>query len=133
MNASFGDNFALISPVNDSRPGKYLLRRAEDASVYPGLQKGEAISKSRYQGIVNFPTIFGTILIRILLKHNTTANLNRLRLYQSDYSLESIRRASHQSRSSQSLTVTEVLSNGTAVISTPDQILNLLAKIAPYN
>ena len=57
---SFGNNFANISPVNASKPGVYLVRRADHALVKPGLRLTVPKTYSKHQGIVKCPTTYVT-------------------------------------------------------------------------
>lgn len=78
--ARYGDNFANIGSVTNSTPGTYLMRTVDAAHAQPGLQlisdgacQGErAKYGSRYLGFINFPTTYGSLLIRILLRNNST-------------------------------------------------------------
>lgn len=132
----FGNNFANVDPVNVSTPGQYLLRRAEDAYVKPGLQvtttSADCIPK--YQGIVNFPTTYGTMLIRLLLKYNTTENLAAVHKYQNETSLVPVQRTLTQSDSSIAPVLSSYLTNGKLLLNNqPGLLLSTLASLAPSN
>lgn len=74
------------------------------------------------------------MLIRILVKQNTTADLNIIHGYQNTYNLTATPRTLTQPNSLQAPTLTlPVLNNGTLAGSPALQILQLLAKIAPFN
>ena len=117
--------------MNKSLPGKYLLRRADDVLQQPGLQI--APKGSEYQGYVNFPTTYGTMLIRILVKYNNTENLKIVHKYQSEYAINPIARVTTQSNTPAVPNVKKIFANGTRTISTASDILTLLAQVASFN
>lgn len=71
------------------------------------------------------------MLIRILVLTNTTEDLNIIHGYQRDYNISSTPRTLSQPKSLQAPKLTLDLLNGT--LSSPSQLLSLLARIAPYN
>jgi len=74
------------------------------------------------------------MLIRILVKQNTTADLNIIHGYQNTYNLTATPRTLTQPNSLQAPQLTlSFLNNGTLAGSPALQILQLLAKIAPFN
>jgi len=74
------------------------------------------------------------MLIRILVKQNTTADLNIIHGYQNAYNLTATPRTLTQPNSLQAPLLTlPFLNNGTLAGSPALQILQLLAKIAPFN
>ena len=133
----YGNNFAQLSLTNNSLPGKYLLRRSDDAGVAPGLQLTPSTPEalSAYQGVVNFPTTYGTSLIRLLLKQNTTANLDVVHRIQNETSLVTIPRQFSQQGSllPAAPAFTSALINGSLTGSSVQQRLQLLARVAAYN
>lgn len=144
---SFGNNFASLSPVTDSKPGKYLIRRSDDALVEPGLQlfdhgknrrsnstsHHEAMNDTLYEGAINYPTTYGTILIRILVKQNTTEDRDIVHGYQSQYSITPAPRTKMQPGTPSVPTVSTILNNATTNVTTASAILGVLAQIASYN
>ncbi len=143
---SFGDEVANIGIVNNNTPGTYLIRRADDIFTLPGYQAANSSSlatansstnaTSQYQGYVNLPTTYGTMLIRILLLANTTADLRAVQTWQNTSSLANVTRSVTLTNSSlpapndTGLT----LSNNTFLgINTPAKLLNLSARLLPYN
>lgn len=112
--------------MTNNKPGKYLIRRADDVAATIGLQPA---ASTQYQGVVNYPTTYGTILIRILVKQNTTDDLNIVHGYQSQYSITPIQRSTGDCAP----TVSNILNNATISVNDPLTILNVLAKIASYN
>jgi len=133
----YGNNFANIYPGNVSTPGQYLLRRAEDAYVPPGLQVTNVTTADcipKYQGVINFPGTYGTMLIRLLLKYNTTENLEIVNRYQNETSLIEVPRTLSRSDASTPSSWTTISKNGTLLLdSEPRQILSTLAAILPSN
>lgn len=72
-----------------------MIRRADDVLAEPGvvLAKDGKDVVSPYQGYVNLPTTHGTMLIRLFVKQNTTADLSVLHAYQNASSLVEISRS----------------------------------------
>lgn len=131
---SFGNIIAEIGSVNGNLPGKYLIRRADDEFTAPGYTPRNAStpSNSTYQGTVNLPTTYGTMLIRFLLAANTTSNLNTIHTYQNASSLSNVTRAVNSSITAPPLI--SLAPNGTfSGINTPAKLFNLSAAIVPYN
>ena len=88
---SFGNTIATIGIVNNDTSGDYLIRRADDVNGKPGFFNDSSIVQSsidslqdttKYAGVVNLPTTYGTILIRYLVLQNTTSDLNIIQKYQ---------------------------------------------------
>ena len=132
-NFRFGNNFANISPVNYSQSGVYLVRRADDALAQPGIEFPNPASYSKYQGIVNSPTTYGTLLIRLLLKYNTTENLNIVHQIQNQTKLVPVPRVIQQPYTLAAPAFTGSLINDSLTGTPPEQLLQLLSRIAVYN
>ncbi|KAM0801129.1 hypothetical protein BDR22DRAFT_972437 [Usnea florida] len=130
---TFGNNFANINPVNYSQPGVYLVRRADDALAQPGIEFPDPASYSKYQGIVNSPTTYGTLLIRLLLKYNTTENLNIVHQIQNQTKLVPVPRVIQQPNTLAAPPFTGSLINDSLTGTPPEQLLQLLSRIAAYN
>jgi hypothetical protein len=132
---SFGNVIANIGSVNGNPPGKYLIRRADDEFVAPGYtpRNANTTSNSTYQGTVNLPTAYGTMLIRFLLPANTTSDLNTIHIYQNASSLTNVTRAANGNFSA-APPLTSLVPNGTFLgIDTPAKLFNLSAALIPYN
>lgn len=132
---SFGNQFAEISVVNHSPAGQYLIRRADDALVQPGFQV-TTITKDcipKYQGIINFPTTYGSLLVRILLRHNTTEDLAVVNKYQDEISITTTPRTIQQPNMVQAPPLTSALLSTDTSKSMNERILELTAKLAPFN
>jgi hypothetical protein len=102
--------------------------------VQPGIQFTNTVTADcipKYQGIVNYPTTYGTMLIRLLVLTNSTQDLEIIHGYQKAYNISSTPRTLSQPNSLQAPKLTLDLLNGT--LSQPAQLLSLLARIAPYN
>lgn len=114
--SSFGNQIANIGIVNGSLPGKYLIRRADDVFEPPTLQAGndtlDNTTESLYQGVVNLPTTYGTMLIRLLVLHNTTEELATLHAYQNASRLVSLNRTTPQANISTTPKLTSQALNG---------------------
>lgn len=113
---SFGNEIANIGIVNGSAPGKYLIRRADDVFDPAGLQQastGKSSSgDSTYKGIVNLPTTYGTMLIRLLVRHNTTEELKILHTYQNASHIAPVKRTTSQANSPATPKLTSLAPNG---------------------
>lgn len=128
----FGNIIAEIGNVNKNKPGKYLIRRADDVLENVGFQL-PGNNTEEYEGIVNLPTTHGTMLIRLFVLQNTTADLNIIHTYQNQSSLTTLNRTSSRAPSP-SGNLTSLAPNNTLLgIDTPAKLFNLTAKLAPYN
>ena len=135
MNIRWGNIIAEIGAVNKNSPGKYLIRRADDVEVAPGYQAPNATSQNltQYQGVVNLPTTYGTMLIRYLVLQNTTADLNIIQGYQNASRLTPVNRTA-SAQNTTSPNITSVAPNGTFLgIQTLAEQLSLAAKIVAFN
>ena len=117
--------------MNNTRPGLYLIRRASDALAAPGLQILGSYSK--YAGIVNSPTTHGTALFRYLLKFNTTENLDRVRAIQQATTLTLVPRRITQPNTPQAPQWTPALFLDSFTGTPPERLLQLLARVAPWD
>lgn len=73
------------------------------------------------------------MLIRILVKQNTTADLDIIHGYQNAYNLSATPRTLSQPNSLQAPALTNSILNSNPTGPPPQQLLQLLARIAPYN
>ncbi|MCJ1397955.1 hypothetical protein MMC11_001151 [Xylographa trunciseda] len=135
----YGNNFANIGSVNNSAPGKYLVRRASN-TFQP--QNDDLLSEG-YQGVVDFPTTYGSILIRILLCNNTT-DVAVVQAIQKHISIDPVKRSNDLRPDGPALSPTLLsssLNTTTAALVFPGsldtttivQLLNLTARLAPYD
>lgn len=129
---------AEIGAVNGNRAGKYLIRRADDTFTAPGYVSNKVSvphTYAQYQGIISIPTTYATMLIRLLLAHNTTEDLEAVHRYQNASSLVAVSR--HQTigehSHAPSLISTAFANNTLLGIDTPARQLEFAARIAPYN
>ena len=135
MKCRFGNVIAELGNLNNVLPGQYLIRRADDVLTEPGvvLAKDGDNVVSPYQGYVNLPTTYGTMLIRLFVKQNTTEDLNILHSYQNASSLTEIPRTITRA-ASPSGNVTSLGPNGSLLgISTLEKLLQFAASFTPYN
>lgn len=131
----FGDNFAVLSSVNSAPAGEYLLRRADDAGVSSGMEITTATTSCipKYQGIINFPTTYGILLSRILVRENTTQDIATVSDYQRSTTINTVPRTLINPYLPQAPVLTPDLLD-TSSISDPNQkALELLARIGTYN
>ncbi|KAH7088843.1 hypothetical protein FB567DRAFT_619633 [Paraphoma chrysanthemicola] len=98
----YGNDIAEIGIVNNNTEGDYLIRRADDVQAPPGYCNTSSVVQSvipslqdsaKYAGVNNLPTTHATILIRLLVRENTTADLNIIQRYQNASALREIPRA----------------------------------------
>lgn len=134
----FGNNQAEIGVVNGNPPGDYLIRRADDVFAAPGYDNDTRhFNSSLYKGVVNLPGSYGTMLIRLLLLANTTADLNAVNTYQNATRLTPINRTAPypvQPYTTPAPPLTSLALNGSLLgIQTPAQQLEFAARLIPYN
>ena len=82
---------------------------------------------------MNSPTTYGTLLIRLLLKYNTTENLNIVHQIQNSTKLVPVPRVIQQPYTLAAPPFTGSLINDSPVGTPPEQLLQLLSRIAVYN
>jgi len=132
----YGDNFANLGSVTNSIPGKYLMSLADEADAAPGMQLMNDTQSNaagcQYKGIVNFPTTYGSLLIRILLRNNGT-DLNVVHGYQSQITLSPVNRTTPTLSKSTAPSLSVDLLNGSLTGSPAQQLLQLTARLSPYN
>jgi len=125
---SYGDNFANLGTATNSSAGKYLIRRAQDAQVAPGLQLSNA--PTGYLGVINYPTTYGFILNRILLRNNGS-DVDVVHGYQSQFSIAPVKRTLTLPPLPPPMSIS--LLNGSLTGPPLQQSLQLTARLAPYN
>ena len=140
---AFGNVIAEIGVVNNNGPGDYLIRRADDVFGPPGFFNSSTspdFNATRYKGVVNVPTTYGTMLIRFLLFQNTTDEINTVHKYQDASKIVAINRTSVNTGGiNQTVAQPAPFFNTTSLngsflgIATPLQQLNFAAKLIPYN
>jgi hypothetical protein len=141
---SFGNTIATIGIVNNNTHGDYLIRRADDVNSQPGFYNDSALVQSsiddlqdttKYAGIVNLPTTYGTILIRFLVLQNTTSDLNIIQRYQNASSLTKIpRKASYGPSPPNNASLASLAPNGSLLsINTPAKLLDFASRFVLYN
>jgi hypothetical protein len=130
----YGNNFASASIIAKSPPGDYLIRRASDSLQQPGITYTSTSVNCipRYVGIVDYPTTYGTLLVRILVEANTTADLNKVHKYQNAIKLVTTPRTISQPYTLPAPALTSALLSSNATTSFA-KLLDLLARFAPTN
>ena len=134
----YGNNFANIGSVRDSPPGNYLLRPAGARPA--GLTMCDGPDTPGYKGIIDFATIYGSLEIRLLLRNNGT-DLKTVHKYQHETKTKTIPRNGSPLAPAltESLLQKGALTNaayspaGFFTSGNATNILDLLAKVAPYN
>nr|POE48813.1 hypothetical protein CFP56_38910 [Quercus suber] len=135
---AYGNVIAEIGAVNGNKAGKYLIRRSDDTFTAPGYVSHNTTSpqtNGTYRGAINVPTTYGTMLIRLLVAHNTTQDLNILHTYQNASSLIQIKRQQSVGEHSYapSLLSTAFSYNTLLGIATPAKQFEFAARVIPYN
>lgn len=130
----FGNVIYEIGVVNGDKAGDYLLRRAEDVYAKPGFERSTPShnSSTEYQGIVNLPSTYGTMLLRILVLQNTTSDLNQIHQYQNATKLTAIPRNASQSSAPALKSLAPNNASFLGISSLPEQ-LDFAARLLPYN
>ena len=82
---------------------------------------------------MNSPTTYGTLLIRLLLKYNTTANLDIVHQIQNQTKLVQVPRVIQQPYTLAAPRFTGSLINDSLTGTPPEQLLQLLSRIAANN
>ncbi|KAH6865265.1 hypothetical protein BKA58DRAFT_414006 [Alternaria rosae] len=126
----YGNNFAEMSINENSPPGNYLIRRADDALVQPGIEYTTAAEPSSYKGVISYATTYGTMLGRILVRQNTTQDIATIRSYQDQTFLKTIPRDTSQPFTAQAPRVSRALIDTSNATDRVTGYLDLLAKIA---
>lgn len=129
----YGNNFADLGTLNQSQPGTYLIKLRIDPSA------GVVASDFQYQDVIEFPTIYGGIVVRILL-HNNGSDVENVRLIQNQITMTPVDRS--QKTEAPYLTedlLTTSLADNAAFIwpgsfndTAATQLLNLTARLYPY-
>jgi hypothetical protein len=130
---SYGNNFACMSINENSPPGDYLIERADDALVQPGIRYTTPAERSAYKGVISYATTYGIMLGRILVRQNTTEDIATIRSYQDQTFLKTIPRIRSQPFAEQAPRLSRGLIDTSDA---PDRVtgyLNLLAKIGRFN
>ncbi|KAM0258031.1 hypothetical protein ACHAQJ_004074 [Trichoderma viride] len=85
----WSNNFANLGTLTETKSGKYLLQLADEPSKV-GFEPSEG--RSEYLGYINFPTVYGPSIPRILLFNDSldVTNVNRI---QCQIKIEEIPRA----------------------------------------
>lgn len=130
---SYGNNFAGMSINEDSPPGDYLIRRADDALVQPGIEYTNPAQSSAYKGVVSYATTYGIMLGRILVRQNTTEDIATIRKYQDQIILRIIPRNVSQPFAAQAPRLSRALIDTSNATNRVTGYLNLLAKIGQFN
>ncbi|KAH4057694.1 hypothetical protein HBH50_236900 [Parastagonospora nodorum] len=129
----YGNNFAGMSINEDSPPGDYLIRRADDALVQPGIEYTTPAQLSAYKGVISYATTYGIMLGRILVRQNTTEDIATIRDYQDQTILKTIPRNLSQPYAAQAPRLSRELIDTSNATNRVTGYLNLLAKIGQFN
>ena len=133
----YGNDLAEIGSVNGNKPGLYLIRRADDVFAQPGFVNTTSnctVINKKYEGIVNVPTTFGTMLIRLLLLHNTTEDLNAVHTIQNASHLRPIPRTLAALSANPAVSLHSLApAGGFLGIDGPEKQLSFAAKLVALN
>jgi hypothetical protein len=72
VSTRYGNNFANVGFTTNSPPGDYLITFAKDDEPGIWMFNETDYRCTRYKGIIEYPTIYGSIMFRILVKNNGT-------------------------------------------------------------
>ena len=103
---SWSNNFVNLGSLHATAPGKYLLRLAGKSSEV-GFETCK--DDSQYLGIINFPTVYGLVLPRILLLNQSDDDVNAVNAIQAQIKIEQLPRPG---RASAPALTMEILGNG---------------------
>jgi hypothetical protein len=131
--SSYGNNFAGMSINENSPPGDYLIRRADDALVQPGIEYTTLAGSSAYKGVVSYATTYGIMLGRILVRQNTTEDIATIRNYQDQTILRTVPRNLSQPFVVQAPRLSRNLIDTSNLTDRVTGYLELLAKIGQFN
>ena len=128
-NSRYGNNFANIGSVANDTDGIYLIRKCPHFSGCPGKEivRNET---SKYQGYINFPTTYGAILNRYLLRNNRT-DLQAVYALQNQSSLLEINRTGAGNYEAPPLSLS--LFGNSSSSPTAEEQLDNLARLTPYS
>ncbi|KAI4659432.1 uncharacterized protein J4E78_005860 [Alternaria triticimaculans] len=129
----YGNNFAGLSINENSPPGDYLIRRADDALVQPGIEYTTPTESSRYEGVISYATTYGIMLGRILVRQNTTEDIATIRSYQDQTFLKTTLRNISQPFTAQAPRLSRDLIDTSNATDRVTGYLELLAKIGQFN
>lgn len=130
---SYGNNFAGISINTNSPPGDYLIRRADDALVQPGIRYTTPAELSTYKGVISYATTYSILLGRILVHQNTMSDIETIRSYQDQTFLRTVPRTMSQLFAAQALRLSRALIDTSNAPNRVTGYLDLLAKIGQFN
>ncbi|KIX01966.1 uncharacterized protein Z518_07905 [Rhinocladiella mackenziei CBS 650.93] len=127
----YGDNIANLRGGGFNNPGQYRIRLRPTSTDQYGIDHNDV--EEPYQAYINLPTIHGVLSIRWGVKAFDVETVQRC---QDMVQLEMV---SHSDGATHAPTVQQVLetvgasTGSTAYPTTPEWILELLAKFAPFN
>lgn len=120
---SYGNNVANLGSVQNTPPGRYLIRRG----TTPGLQLLDGISSDgAYRGYITLPTTYGCVLGRIL-PFSYDSDLATVHQIQSELKVLEVKRANFYGPN-----LTAILGQNLTGSSVAQQ-LQTLALMAPWN
>lgn len=134
----YGNNYANLGSVGHHRPGKYRIRYANEVGHEPGIQLCDDMVRDQrhsgcgtYQGYVNSPTPYGTFVGRLLVRDNGT-DLQRVHQIQNQTALYAVGTRPRMSGPRTPPLSIDLL-NRTLSNDVPTRIMEMTARIAPYN
>lgn len=87
----YGNNFANIGFATNSPPGDYLITVAGDDESGIRMFNEKDCEYTKYKGIIKYPTVYGSIMFRIVVKNNGT-DLDAVHAIQDQINLTTIGR-----------------------------------------
>lgn len=128
---AYGNNYANLGSVENSRAGKYVLRFDADGKRNPGIQLcGGGEKCDGFQGYVNAPTPYGIMVVRYAVK-NSAGDLHQIHALQNQSDLHTVAKVGRTRRAAPTLTMSMLNSSLSSDPAT--MIMQLTARIAPHN
>ncbi|KAA8646578.1 uncharacterized protein ATNIH1004_008011 [Aspergillus tanneri] len=137
---AYGNNYANLGSSHHNIPGRYRIRFANSATEKPGVYlcnqgaKNNSLSNDTcagYRGFINSPTPYGGIVGRILVKDNGS-DIQHVYAIQNQTTLYPVTRWNPDHSFKVPKLTTEFL-NGSLSSDIPTRIMQLTARIAPFN
>ncbi|PIG80987.1 hypothetical protein AARAC_011822 [Aspergillus arachidicola] len=129
----YGNNYANLGSVENSKAGKYILRFDSDDKRIPGVQLCSDPEKcGGIQGYVNAPTPYGLMVVRYAVK-NTAGDLHQIHALQNQSGLYTVEKCGRSRCRATVPTLTMSLLNSSLSSDPATKIMQLTARIAPHN
>lgn len=133
MSLRYGNNFATVGTLNQSQPGTYLIKLRENTP-----SKSTQL-RFQYQDVIEFPTVYGGIVVRILV-YNNGSDLENVHAIQNQIAITPVTRTQPAEAPYLSADLLTTSLDDNAALIWPGsfndtatiQLLNLTARLYPY-